>query len=176
MWSERRTKMVLCLKYFLFCHSINKLCHSAKNKIFVVIWAINSINLEQTFGRTLWLLDLLTEPKMCCVKTGREGAESLCLYYDDMRQKIFVELDKLGLDGRTNIVTPSAPDGAKKMCCVKNGRRRRWALVWTVLYLFVIWAMEKFTIKHAIVGSCLAPESSAIVWSEIIKVPHQYSS
>ena len=58
---------------------------------------------------------------MCCVKTGREGAESLCLYYDDMRQKIFVELDKLGLDGRTNIVTPSAPDGAKK-----NVLREKW--------------------------------------------------
>ena len=63
-----------------------------------------------------------------------------------------------------------------KMCCVKNGKRRRWDEPrwfnydngqWTVLYLYV--QRKKITIKHAIVGSCPAPESYAIVLSEIAK-------
>ena len=57
---------------------------------------------------------------MCSRKMVRGGTEPRCLYCDDMLQKIFVDLDKLGLDRRTNIVTPSAPDGAK------NVLREKW--------------------------------------------------
>ena len=57
---------------------------------------------------------------MCSRKMVRGGTEPRCLYCDDMLQKIFVDLDKLGPDGRTNIVIPSAPDGAK------NVLREKW--------------------------------------------------
>ena len=57
---------------------------------------------------------------MCSRKMVRGGTEPRCLYYDDMLQKIFVDLDKPGPYGRTNIVTSSAPDGAK------NVLREKW--------------------------------------------------
>ena len=59
---------------------------------------------------------------MCSGKMGRGGTEPRCLYCDDMLQKIFVDLDKLGPDGQ-NIVTPSAPDGAKNV--LRENRKRR---------------------------------------------------